>query len=120
MKPHIDDTNFGSITIEGSTLEHDILIRLSGEIVKRKKKLSKAVYGTSHVISREEAKFIYETGAALLIVGSGQEDSVRLSDEAQAYLEKRGCKVELWSTPEAIRHWNRAKGPTLGLFHVTC
>ena len=56
MKPGISDTGFGYITIEGSTIEHDIVIRLSGEIKKRKKKLSKAVYGTSHTVSLEEAK----------------------------------------------------------------
>jgi hypothetical protein len=32
--------------------------RLSGEVVKRKKKLSKKHYGTSHVLSMDEAKFI--------------------------------------------------------------
>lgn len=28
MKPHIDDTSFGSITIDGETFEHDVVIRL--------------------------------------------------------------------------------------------
>lgn len=59
MKPRIDGTRFGSITIEGETFERDVLIRLSGEVKKRKKKLSKAVYGTSHVVSLEEAKHVY-------------------------------------------------------------
>jgi len=36
----IDNTTFGSITVGGKTYEHDVLIRLSGEVVKRKKKLS--------------------------------------------------------------------------------
>jgi hypothetical protein len=35
---------------DGKTYEHDV-IRLSGEVVKRKKKLSKKYYGTSHVLS---------------------------------------------------------------------
>ena len=48
MKPAIDETDFGYIVIEGARIEHDVLIRLSGAIKKRKKKLSKAVYGTSH------------------------------------------------------------------------
>jgi hypothetical protein len=39
MKPAISDSGFGYITIEGSKIEHDIVIRLSGEIKKRKKKL---------------------------------------------------------------------------------
>ncbi len=37
----IDDTEFGSITIAGRTYEHDVVIRLSDKVVKRKKKLSK-------------------------------------------------------------------------------
>jgi hypothetical protein len=51
MKPHIDQTMFGSITVEGTPFGHDVIIRLNGQIKKRKKKLSKAVYGTSHVRS---------------------------------------------------------------------
>ena len=51
MKPIIDQTKFGSITIEGTTFEHDVIIRLSGQVKRRKKKLSKAVYGTSHIVS---------------------------------------------------------------------
>ena len=53
----IESTTFGNITIDGKTYEHDVVIRLSGEVVKRKKKLSKKHYGTSHVVSKEEAKF---------------------------------------------------------------
>jgi hypothetical protein len=51
MKPNIDSTTFGSITIEGTDFEHDVIIRLDGEVKKRKKKLSKAMYGTSHIVS---------------------------------------------------------------------
>ena len=42
----IESTTFGTITIDGKTHEHDVVIRLSGEVVKRKKKLSKKYYGT--------------------------------------------------------------------------
>src|SRR5262249_17402990 len=37
----IEGTTFGTITIDGKTYEHDVIIRLSGEVLKRKKKLSK-------------------------------------------------------------------------------
>jgi len=43
MKPKIDGTEFGSITVDGFDFEYDVLIRLSGEIKKGKKRLSKAV-----------------------------------------------------------------------------
>ncbi|HEU0219986.1 MAG TPA: MTH938/NDUFAF3 family protein [Gallionella sp.] len=120
MKPGIDGTRFGSITIGGSEIEHDVLIRLSGEVKKRKKKLSKAVFGTSHTISLEEAEYIFEKGAECLIIGSGQDGMVTLSGEASEYFKKKGIRVDLSPTPEAIQRWNKAKGPTIGLFHVTC
>ena len=120
MKPVISDTGFGYITIEGSKIEHDIVIRLSGEIRKRKKKLSKAVYGTSHTVSLAEAKHIYQDGAKRLIIGSGQEGLVSLSEEALDYFKKKKCEVDLQPTPSAIEYWNKAQGAVIGLFHVTC
>jgi hypothetical protein len=120
MKPGIDGTEFGSITIAGQRIEHDVLIRLSGEVKKRKKKLSKAVYGTSHTVSLAEAEHVCENGAERLIVGTGQNGMVRLSEEAADFLAARQVQVSLAPTPEAIAQWNRAKGAVIGLFHVTC
>ena len=120
MRPKIDATTFGSITIEGKTFEHDVLIRLNGEIEKRKKKLSKVIYGTSHVISLDEAKFVYEKGTKRLIIGSGQDGNVELSNEAADYFERKHCRVDLSPTPRAIGTWNKAEGDVIGLFHVTC
>ena len=47
----IERTTFGTITIDGKTYEHDVIIRLSGEVARRKKQLSKKYFGTSHVLS---------------------------------------------------------------------
>ena len=116
----IENTTFGSITVDGKTYEHDVLIRLSGEVVKRKKKLSKKYYGTSHVLSKDEAKFVFERGCNQLIVGSGQMGNVRLSPEAEAYFAKKNCKVLLQPTPEAIQVFNKSRSKKIGLFHVTC
>jgi hypothetical protein len=120
MKPRIDRTMFGSVTIEGEIYKHDVLIRLSGTVKKRKKKLSKAVYGTSHTISLDEAWHVYQKGAGRLIVGAGQYGLVELSDEAAAYFEEMGCLVDLLPMKEAIQAWNEAEGAVIGLFHVTC
>jgi len=120
MKPRIDRTTFGSITIEGKTFEHDVIARLDGRVKKRKKKLSKAIYGTSHVVSLDEARHVYEEGAERLIVGAGQGGLVELSDEAADFFKRKNCRVELLPTPEAIQVWNDAQGAVIGLFHVTC
>jgi hypothetical protein len=116
----IERTTFGTITIDGKTYEHDVIIQLSGDVVKRNKKLSKKYYGTSHVISKDEARFVFETGCEQLILGSGQIGNVQLSPEAEAYFAKKGCKVLLQPTPEAIQVFNRSHSKKIGLFHVTC
>ncbi|HLA41072.1 MAG TPA: MTH938/NDUFAF3 family protein [Candidatus Glassbacteria bacterium] len=120
MKPEINGTSFGSITIEGLNYEHDVVIRLDGKVKKRKKKLSKVVYGTSHVVSQAEAEKFYEKGCEKVIVGCGQYGALRLSEEALKFLESRKCKVEIARTPAAIEAWNSARGKAVGLFHVTC
>lgn len=116
----IDRTEFGSITIDGETFAHDVLIRLSGKIEKRKKKLSKKIFGTSHILSLDEAEHIYDKGGDLLVLGTGQYGNLRLSPEAAEFLARKGCKVLGKPTPDAIAAFNKAKGHKIGLFHVTC
>ena len=50
----IENTTFGTITMDGKTYEHDVVVRLTGEVVKRKKKLSKKYYGTKHTLRTED------------------------------------------------------------------
>jgi hypothetical protein len=93
---------------------------LDGSVEKRKKKLSKMVYGSSHTISKEEARYVYQKGAEVLIIGTGHYDRVVLSNEAKRLFKKHGCRVRLEATPEAIHTWNAAGDKVIGLFHVTC
>jgi hypothetical protein len=120
MKPKIDSTSFGSITVDGKTFDHDILIRLNGHIKKRKKKLSKEIYGTSHVISLEEAEHIYEEGTEKIIIGTGQTGFVKLSEEAEDFFMKKKCGIELFPTAWAIERWNEIEGKVTAMFHITC
>jgi hypothetical protein len=109
----IERTTFGTITIDGKTYEHDVIIRLSGEVARRKKKLSKKYYGTSHILSKDEAKFIYEDGCEQLILGSGQMGNVHLSPEAETYFAKRVVHGPVAAAPQAgsdARPFEDAKG----------
>ncbi len=116
----IDGTQFGSITIDGKTYDHDVVVALSGEVRKRKKKLSKKQYGTSHIISKAEAKSVFEKGCEEIVIGAGQDGNVRLSPEAQDYFEKHACRIVLQPTPEALQSFNRSRAQKIALMHVTC
>lgn len=120
MNPKIDSTKFGSITIEGTKYEHDVVIRLDGKVKKRKKKLSKAIFGTSHILSLDEAKYIYEEGAEQIIIGSGQSGMLRLSEEAEGFFTEKRINVVILPTPKAIQEWNKGKKAAIAVFHVTC
>ena len=116
----INGTRFGEIAIDGATYDHDVIIRLSGKVERRRKRLSKEEYGTSHVISKAEAKFVFEEGCDLIVVGAGQYGNVRLSPEASAFFEKRKCRVIVEPTPQALHTFNHSKGRKAALMHVTC
>lgn len=120
MKPTIQGTEFGQITVDEEVYERDIVIRLSGKVKKRKKKLSKKGKGNSHTVSLDEAKHIFDKGAERLVIGTGQEGNIELSDEAQEYFKKKSCSVELLATPAAVDLWNKSEGKTIAMFHVTC
>ena len=120
MKPCIQDTSFGSIKIDDKAYDHDVVIRLNGEVKKRKKKLSKAIYGSSHTVSLDEAKHIYDKGATQVVIGSGQYGALGLSNEAMKYFRNKDCSVKLLPTPEAIEEWNKSQTGTIGMFHITC
>ena len=120
MKNHIDSASFGTITINGNKYVHDILISLDGNISKRKKKLSKRVFGTSHVISLDEAEYIYENQAEKILIGAGHNGMVILSVEANDFFKQKNCPVALMPTPEAVDSYNNANGNLIALFHITC
>jgi len=120
MKPILDGTGFGWIDVGEERISHDILIHLDGEVTKRKKQLSKEIYGTSHIISQAEAEFIYEDGAQELLIGAGHFGRVRLSPEAADFFQEKSFPVTILTTPQAVKAWNESKEKIIGLFHITC
>ena len=84
----IDATEIGDVTIERKTYEHVVVIWITDDVVKRKKKL----YGTSHLASKDEAKFVFEKDSKLLVLG-GQEGNTWLSPEAGTYLATKRCEI---------------------------
>jgi hypothetical protein len=120
MKPVIDRAEFGEIVVDGKKYTHDIIIRLDGKVDRRKKHLSKALYGTSHLLSLAEAEFIYEEGAEWVLFGGGQFGKCRLSEDAKDYFKEKECAVKLLPIGPAVERWNQVDGKVIGVFHLTC
>ncbi len=117
MKPEIIGTRFGGITFNkgGNSVEYqrDVMVGLDGKVRKRKKKLSKQVYGTSHTVSLAEAEHIHEDGSERLLVGTGMFGMLNLSDEAVDFFRDKGVLVQLQPTPKAALLWNEMQGKVL-------
>lgn len=120
MKPIIEKTGYGNITVHGKKFKHDIIITLEGKIRKRNKKLSKQITKTSHFVSLDEARDIFEPGAKKIIVGTGQYGVLKLTDDARQFFEKEQCELISMDTPDAISAWNHAEGKAIAMFHVCC
>ena len=118
MKPHIDSTAFGRISIDGRTYDRDVVVLASGEIVSRWEALPNPA--GSHRVTEADARRLVELGAGSLIIGTGQSGVLRLDPEAKAYLDQQGCGLTLARTPEAIALYNQTDGPLTALFHLTC
>ena len=59
----IDSSQFGAIAVDGKTYEHDVIIRLSGAVEKRRKRLSKEKYGISPSCRRRKPSSSSKTAA---------------------------------------------------------
>jgi len=110
--------SFGSISIEGISYEHDVVID-RGRIRKRKKKPSKKfreLYGHTPV-SVEEA---IPWKCRHLVIGTGRYGSLPVMDEVKHEARQRGVALLIVPTKEAMETLCRNTKDTNAILHVTC
>ena len=117
MKPIIEASAPGRITINSQQFNYDIFIDLEGDVNKRIPYLPNRI-SSSLELTLEEANNLYDPHANEIIIGSGEKSQLRLSYEATDFFELKKCKIKLLPTQEAINYWNRYEGHALGLFHI--
>jgi len=118
--PEIASTSFGQITVGAKTYGHDIYLLADGKVKKRKKRLAKAAYGTSHRIGPDELERVCQGGPEVLFIGTGQYGAVKLTEEGREFLRQRGVECCALATPQAIGAYNDCRQPKAALIHVTC
>ena len=115
---HFDSFSFGSIQIDGTLYEHDVIID-RGEIRKRKKKPSKKFqeqFGHTPLSIEEDIPW----KCRQLIVGSGAYGRLPVMREVERKAERHQIKLLVLPTREAIEVLKQGPKDTNAVLHVTC
>jgi len=119
----IEDYQFGSITIDGKTYDHDVEVRWTSEILKWWRE-------ESHVIDVEDVKRAVEQNPETIVIGTGESGIARVTEEAKKFIQGKGIKLVIDKTEEATKTFNvineesvleeGKQNKVIGLFHLTC
>jgi hypothetical protein len=119
-KAHIrfDHFSFGTIRIDGSTCEHDIVID-RGEVSKRKKGPPKQFSDTlGHTPVSIEEKIPWK--CRQLVIGTGAYGRLPVMEEVRREAERRKVELVVLPTSQAIDVLNKNPKATNAILHVTC
>jgi hypothetical protein len=115
----IEWIGFGEIRIDGEKREKDVVID-SGEIRKRKKKLSKPYrdrYGHTPLSIDEDIPW----GGDRLIVGTGASGALPVMSEVEEEATRRAVELLPMPTPDACRLLAELPaGDVHAILHLTC
>lgn len=118
--PTVEYGGFGSVKLDGQVYTGDIYIRADAKVKKRKKRIAKAVYGTSHKLGPAELVRVCKGRPELLIVGAGRDGMLALESAGEEYLRARGIEFVVKPSGEAAEAFNAARRRRALLMHVTC
>ena len=110
--------SFGSIGVDGTTYDHDIVID-RGEVRKRKKKPSKKYrdrFGHTPLSVDEDIPWKCKR----LVVGTGLEGSLPVMKQVENEARRRNVELLVLPTKEAIEELTRKIDETNAILHVTC
>lgn len=112
----INNLTFGSIIIDGEIYTKDVTID-NGSVKKRKKAESKKyrdTYGHTPLSVEENIPW----NCKRLIIGTGHGSGLPVMDEVNRTAIRKGVKLVIMSTPEAVKHINDHH--TNLILHLTC
>jgi hypothetical protein len=113
----IEEFSFGTIRIDGTTHEHDVLIDRD-EVRKRKKSPSKKfrdAFGHTPLSAEEDIPWKCQR----LVIGTG-EGALPVMDEVKREAKRRKIKLLILPTAEAIEELKAHPSGTNAILHLTC
>ena len=113
-----DRYTFGSIEVDGTTYEHDLVID-RGAVRKRRKGPSKplrARFGHTPLSADEDIPW----ECRRLVIGSGASGSLPVMDEVVEEAQRRGVELMVLPTRAALEELEGADPGTNAILHLTC
>ena len=93
----INSTKFGEVMIDGKTHYSDVIVFFDGTIEYREK---------DWVIEEDEFKKIIQRNVNIIIVGTGQQGTMSVSDKVRELANYMKIKIVEMKTPYAIELFN--------------
>ncbi|MEF8832247.1 MAG: MTH938/NDUFAF3 family protein [Candidatus Thermoplasmatota archaeon] len=120
----IEETDFGEITLNGETYDHDIVI-FPNEIIERKKWITKEKHGTSHKFTRDEMEeYLNEVDKSNIdrvVIGTGQYGKLGLLSESKEHLDQHDIEYSERKTSDLVGQIeDHFRNRTVFIIHVTC
>lgn len=112
-----EEVSFGSIRIDGTTYEHDVVVD-RGQVRKRKKKPSKRfrdAFGHTPVSIEE----VIPWKCRRLVIGTGT-GALPVMAEVKHEAQRRKIKLLILPTAEAIKELKQKPDETNAILHITC
>lgn len=109
----INSTEFGSVTINRKKYNHDVWIFPDGTVEERDK---------DHEFTAEEMEYLATEHPDTVLVGTGQNGVVKISEGAVRIAEQRGIELVAGTTPDIIHLYNEIsqERKVVAAIHVTC
>jgi hypothetical protein len=112
------DFSFGSLQIDDTVYEHDIVID-RGKIRKRSKKPSRKLRNEfAHTPLSVKGDIPWK--CRRLVVGTGAHGRLPVMKDVKREAEERGIELLFLPTPQAIEMLNKNIDDTNAVLHVTC
>lgn len=117
----IDNYEFGQITIDGETYDHDVEVRWDGEVLEwwRDK---------GHVFAISDLKRAIQQKPDAIVLGTGANGRAEVPKETRSLIDKKNIKLIIDKTEPAVESFDtliekgneQAPQKVVGLFHLTC
>lgn len=111
----IDSFQRGQITIEGKRYNSDVIV-----FSRRVKSNWRRKEG--HQVHPEDIDEVIQDKPEILVVGTGEDEGMRISPETRICLAEQGIEIIDQATDKACQTYNQlcSSRKVIGAFHITC